>query len=635
MRSRTLVHTLLFCLLTGPGPDSARGQTSDDPHLGIYYRAGDRSSRVAELGETLTVTVYLSHRGDQPQTYFGRVADDEGRLVLSGAWALFVDEERLGRVIASRRLAGPEVTDDAEPRTLEVGGRHEWKIQLPVAELADHAGNYRLRVRLGTAEKSGQLLRVAESRATPEWIALEYAPEKRNYRIGEPINVHFTLRNDGEDDFPYEHGGDYRGANRHLRFAFTAESRSGDRAVDPRPSQACLGGMGSADARLEPGATYETDLPLLAYLTFPGPGIYTVTAYQDLGFGLTVPDLEETGWHQGHAYGGTFEVEIAAPEPQSATAEIRAALETDDEYERRRRLSFLGHPAYLEPLAAVVDDQSAAAGEVIRAIGEIFTVEATRKLLALARHPRAAVRTAALQELLDRRPVPEDPGLRSTPITFHQSSSRRRQVMELWAELGLAELWSVFEAALGSGDGREAALGGSGILARGDADDFALLVRAAERLAPELPLTEEQRAAVARLGNTAFSFAWFFGAPPVAVDETSVPGRLVVWANMLRPAAPRLGPVEEELLLRMLHSEETLLRHNAIRWLPEGFSRGGEIPWRALLSDEDRSIWWYAVQAAKVQPEADVELLVRELLTAAESDKLRDFEELLAILSAR
>ena len=62
----------------------------------------------------------------------------------------------------------------------------------------------------------------------------------------------------------------------------------------------------------------------------------------------------------------------------------RALLSLDDDHERRRALSFLNHPRYLEPLRAAVDDESLPAGDAVGAIGELYTAAAPRALLELA-----------------------------------------------------------------------------------------------------------------------------------------------------------------------------------------------------------------------------------------------------------
>jgi len=92
---------------------------ADPPELptrvGVYYRIVD-GGLVALLDAEIEATVYVRGSQDEDRYVRGEVADEQGRPVLSGDWELFVDEVRLGDVVATRKVegAGPEAGEAAE-----------------------------------------------------------------------------------------------------------------------------------------------------------------------------------------------------------------------------------------------------------------------------------------------------------------------------------------------------------------------------------------------------------------------------------------------------------------------------------------------------------------------------------------
>ena len=359
-----------------------------------------------------------------------------------------------------------------------------------------------------------------------------------------------------------------------------------------------------------------------------------MTAYQSLGFGVAVEGLEDAGWRD-YAYGGRFEIELVLPGRDQALALARSFLALGEAHQRRRAFASLTHPVYLEPLRSLLaegaDEDHVEA--LVAGIGSILTPESTAALLGLAESPRAAVRVAALRQLADRLPAP-DPSLVVDPERrFHayRSAARRRETAATWDGGTVQELWQRLEKALESTEPEEVTIAARALVWRGDAGVVELLARAADRLAPGDPIAEAHRSAVSSLGNAAWSIAYFFAAPPVTADETSSPGRLVVWANLRHQgAASRRG--DDALFLHMLAFEDPLLRHSAIRWLPKDFARGDEIPWQELLCDPDFKVWWYAVHAARrFRLAVDS---VRDCLEATEDEnKRRDLDELMAALA--
>ena len=87
------------------------------------------------LGETITVNVYLYNRSDVPQVYRGEVTDDQNRLILSGDWALTLEETRGGQIVATEPFQ-PKQKAEARPKRLAPRGSKDWKWKVAVADLA-------------------------------------------------------------------------------------------------------------------------------------------------------------------------------------------------------------------------------------------------------------------------------------------------------------------------------------------------------------------------------------------------------------------------------------------------------------------------------------------------------------------
>ena len=152
------------------------------------------------------------------------------RQVLLFAPGLELVLERLegDKAVWSRRV-GQNASKEGKPVQIPSYQSQEWTWSFRPADYTDKEGLYRLRMAWGKATKQTEPFRLAKTLEKPEWISLSYSPDKEEYFLGEEIKVHFLLKNNGTESYPYAYGGDYRGAYRQLRFAFAAVSEDGRR----------------------------------------------------------------------------------------------------------------------------------------------------------------------------------------------------------------------------------------------------------------------------------------------------------------------------------------------------------------------------------------------------------------------
>lgn len=589
------------------------------------------------LGKDLNIRFFVFNGTDFERTFRGEPADEAGNLALPGDWNLVLEEVKEGKVVSTTDLReAPRA--EGELTKLKAQGHRDWRVKLPGKKLPARPGNYRFRVSLAGRETTGRLFRIVETPGPPDWVSLTYTPDKERYFLGESITVRFVMKNNGRDDFHFEEGGDYRGATRHLRYVFTAQNEKGEKAADPKPAQVCMGGMGMSNPHLWPGKTYEKKLPLLAYLRFPSPGKYTVKCYQDLGFGAPQAGLETPG-HYRCAFGGTFQIELRVPTQEEATAFLRSLLNERDPSGRRRQFHFLYHPSYLAPLNSLLkqETEKGRLEALVAGVGSIMTVESTKCLIQLAQDGRGEVRVAALRYLSWRLPDPRDTGKAESdsPFRFYSSEARRRDVRSAWDETLRPEVLRSLTKGLQSELPEEVSACAYCLGALGQTDALPLLAGAADRIAPKVPVPKENRRCAEQIASAASLLARL-GAAPCKVDQSSSPGRLAVWANMIRTKQEFRTGDWEEILLHMMDLNCPVTRMAAIRWLPEDFSKRDRIPWKELLLEQDQQIWWHAIQVAREAfPEGFRATVMECLGNTTDQHKRDDFSRLLKEIDSR
>ena len=608
------IASALLCLLF-----AALSAAQQEP---LALEVGIQQPLCCLLGREVPVSIYLYNRSKAPLSYNGEPVNAAGGLVLTGAWDLVLEEVKEGRVIASRSL---------RPADAAAGAVHEvkptdyprWDYSVPAGMLPGHAGNYRFRLACGPASCTGRLFRIADTLATPDWLSLSYTPDKKSYFIGEPITVTFVMTNNGKDAFSFEEGGDYRGATRHLRYAFTAETAGGVKALDPTPRQDCMGGMGMLNPLVEPGRSYTKSLPLLAYLSFPAPGKYVVKAYQGLGFGD--PDTcplnadRSSGWYGKRAYGGSFEIEINEPSVAQLRQTLASALASNDGPTRRALFANLSDERFLPLLNELLTSEKDVRRHesLIVGIASIRTTSATRSLINCARATQGDTRAAAL-EALSRR-IPNAPWLKNAatnpdPAVEREVRERRDELKAVWDDGFRDDLMPAVMQALATGNDREITAASRCLSMLGAVASMEALASAGDRAA--------SAEAIRALYYAARGLAWL-GAAPCRADRNSAPGRLTVWAGVVKAAKERQSGDWQDLLLVMMNSDVAVVRECAIENLPPAFTRNDDVPWRKLFLEPDHGIRFHAIQGAKQHPPRNLDAIVRDCLAATSDNAIR------------
>jgi len=566
-------------------------QANPPSEIGIYQPLQ------TQMTDTMKVRIYIYNRTDRPQAYEGDVLDGKGKLILSGGWDIVLEEIKDGQTIYSRSLRTGNVPSVLHP--LEANESDHWNWQVTVSDLTDHPGNYRFRLKYKHLSHAGQLFRIVEYLKTPEFISTEYIPDKKTYFIGEPIKLKFKIRNHGTDDFIFERGGDYRGATRHLRFYFTSVNEEDVEAIDPKPNQTCMGGLGGP-ITLKPGKGHEIELPLSAYLCFPAPGTYTIKGYQDLGFGEpdnTIAKNDQYGPRWKYSFGDTFKLNIRMPRPNEMKQLIRTQLAIKDKYERRNGFSLIGYPLYLQSLLNALKNESNKGNieALLAGIGSILTIESTQHLIKLTEDERTTVRIHALSHLLRRIPSKPNPALSMERQIPHW---KQHEIELAWDESLRPKLAELLKKNLKSSSPEELAAAANCVALMGNPKSILLLAEAADRIAPEIPVVEKHAQVVNQLASAAYSLH-DYGFESIQADKNSSPGRLAVWADSILRHREKHNEQWEDLVLHMMNLDCSLTQYHAIRWLPDDFSKRDQIPWKKLLSAQDHQVWWYAMQSAK------------------------------------
>jgi len=233
----------------------------------------------------------------------------------------------------------------------------------------------------------------------PSGAKLAIAFDRKEYMLGENVLLQFSLENTGKKPFEANFGGDYRGADRYLRFKVTAMDEHGHLVPEADPNPNYFGGL-SRSSKVMAGEKLVISLPLMRYCQIDEPGRYTIRATHDLG------------WQAGVAKIPVAETSITFRMPDANEAEqIVCQMEKLPDVERseefgKKSADFadfrcLRYSVYLEPLL-----RRAKAGDMraLEGIGYSPSPEAASALIDLANQPDRKVSTDAALYLCERLP---------------------------------------------------------------------------------------------------------------------------------------------------------------------------------------------------------------------------------------
>jgi hypothetical protein len=242
--------------------------------------------------------------------------------------------------------------------------------------------------------KSGEL---------PAALKFSLVGDRTSYFLGECILLHYRIANTGSIVQTISVGGDYRGSTRPDRFKVTAVSTAGTLVADPTPLMQNFGGGMMPGGAIKPGGEWFERVTVQAYCRFDAPGIYTIRAFHDLGFGPPRTNDPRSV---------AVTIELAAPTESEARAILLEAEKATpyggptwgQKGEARLDYHCIRWPTFLRPLEEMAQQGSAPA---IEGIASIRTLDATRALVGLLKQTNTAFAARAAQLLEVRLPHPE------------------------------------------------------------------------------------------------------------------------------------------------------------------------------------------------------------------------------------
>ena len=280
-------------------------------------------------------------------------------------------------------------------------------------------------------------------------------------KLGDAIQGVFTLKNTGTEPFEISTGGDYRGTGFPLRLKIRVTDPQGGVLPDASEGQPNFGGM-MGSQKIEPGASFVIDFPLLGYVTFPGAGIYSVEACHD--FGWLVDDTRP------HPVAKT-RIEIAIPTAEEAAARVRN-LRASEDRDRLFQLEKLQHAVFLP---ALIREAETGHADAVTGIAGISATSAFEALIRLLENPSADVVKSAGNSLKWRMPSLSAPDKPAFPSWKENSAS-----LKDWDPKYREPLLKSALALLRSKDAAAVELGASFIQAQGDASHAGPLLEATQ-----------------------------------------------------------------------------------------------------------------------------------------------------------
>jgi len=247
-----------------------------------------------------------------------------------------------------------------------------------------------------------------EKHPIPEKFRITVELDKPKFFLGELVLLHYCVENTGDKPFSVDSGGDYRFTYRHLRYRVLAKDSNGVEQPDPHPSASsrCMGGLGSS-AELKPGEKWWGSIALHDYAQIDKPGIYTCSAFHDLGW-----DTEED--KNGKKRTAEIKIEFVQPTEAEAKAlvDVLFRMEKFDgscSGERTapyRNTATLQFPIYLPLLKARAENEEPETGEALKGLLGIPSPEASLALIDLMANRNPERQAGILKQFNDRLPNP-------------------------------------------------------------------------------------------------------------------------------------------------------------------------------------------------------------------------------------
>ncbi len=430
--------------------------------------------------------------------------------------------------------------------------------------------------------------RAGDKLPVPAGARITLEPDRPRYFLGENVLVHVVVENVGGAPFRIEMGGDYRGANRHLRFSVLANDARGREVPDPDPHQPCMGGLGY-QKEIKPDEKHHESLRLLRYRRIDRPGTYRLRVSHDFGWAESDPSKRP-------AAEATIAFDMPTPEQARRVVEETYALPADhggSAGEKRKPFAdftTLAYPVYLPVLAPRARDGCERA---LEALGAMPFPEATRELVRLSEHRNAAFARNALQALNARLPDPQldnKIGPRN-PFDIDYLHRRRWLVKESWRDEFAPAVRKVGRRLLGETDVKSLNCGAYVLECLGKQEDLEPLVTALGRAAlaardlrREENVYPRPRGACQELTRAARLMA---GRGVAVKERPETAGELIVFACAVG-AREKFRPAGwESAFARALRHELPYVREGGLTNLPHPPPKQlrGLLP--ALVTDRD------------------------------------------------
>lgn len=316
--------------------------------------------------------------------------------------------------------------------------------------------------------------RNANGPEVPEGVKIRLEFDQAKYFLGENVLAHLVIENASQQPFRVNHGGDYRGAGRALRFEVTATDQAGQLAEDPNPDPSHMGGM-VGNSEVAPGGQLVLSVPLIRYVNFDRPGRYTIRIAHDFG------------WKAGGRAHPVGEAVVEFISPDAAQAELIVAAmdklpdDPNGTFGKRSRnyadFSALRQPAYF---ASMLRRAEAGDQKGLTALASMEIPEATAALIRLAGHADRSFGLKAAESLVQRLPEPEFSKTAQTQNLFpyFRHEQRRRLTARAWETALAADVRALAVRLLADNEARAVDGGAAMMVAVGTVAD-AVAVRAA------------------------------------------------------------------------------------------------------------------------------------------------------------